>query len=387
MDCLGSPVPRQKGGALPKEVAEVVRSNRLEGLVYASSDYTVPEGWQSTYQQRQLHGLKLLKVTEQFASKLEASGVFCITLRGAVDALDLYGDVAARSYSDIDLYVPRSQVDLAWRCAKEYGFSLYHSDMPKGYYVRNHLNWALVHEDFDVMCDLHWAVDHPFQNVRIDYEGVFKRSSFCEVDGRSIRMPSKEDWLLLSAQHFLKHVPELSSVVNQEAWLSALSKRYVLKYLMDLAFFFKRDGATLNWRLVQERAKQWEVGEAFYSSLHAASLLSEEPIPDELVARAKQFTASIKNECAVPKRSIAVRLLNRFSRNQGFSFDRLNTLVNYCWIPRDASVSLLMRVRHLFFALPRLLFAGVDTALCVLVSRIRKTSSSHAQQPVEVQHG
>ena len=378
-------------GTLSESLQSLVRANRLEGLFYAWDEISPPENWQQLYRKRQLQGQKMLASGREFSAALEEAQIPCIALRGPFDAAWLYGDLAARAFSDIDLYVPRSAVAQAWSCAKDFGFELYHHHMPKGFYLRNHLNWALHHRECDFMCDLHWAVDHPFQSLRIDYPEIFERSRFVDFEGKRFRIPCAEDWLLLTAQHFLKHVDDLTLWVAQPEALLKLAEKRLLKYAVDLAFFFEQQ-PELDWPVIKQRAQAWGIQEALYSSVLASAHLLEGKIPDEILTEAQGYVEKSQHAHEATNYRPSAGWLNRLSRKQGFNMDRIHRLRDYCWPTAQSHVGLSRKLARLGYAVPRLFVAGLDTVICLGIAQMRRRLArteicKSSMQVVEVKHG
>ena len=256
-------------------LAALIKRNRLEALMHTlpGLDDTMPLGSDAAERyrgesfRRMLFGNHQISQGVAFAAALADAGVPCLCMRGPYTSLDLYGDPGIRPYNDLDLLVPRKQAMAAWQVACDLGYELFTPGMPVRYFLRHHLHWQLRQPKQNVICDLHWAVEHPYRLYKIDYDAIFAAAQTVRCEGRTWHEPAPIHHVLLTAIHLRKHVDELWRWSKQPSGLEALVARGELLHLLDLALLVQRHGAKLDWDALSETAVTWNACEALAGSL------------------------------------------------------------------------------------------------------------------------
>lgn len=348
-------------GACKTDVAEAVMQNRLEPLmaqVVAGDE--CPREWGESYQRCLLHGLKHLQAGCGVMAVLERAGVPVLATRGPFFGAGLYGDVGLRHFTDIDLMVPVKWRDRALEAVRQEGFDFRHPEIPLWFYRRHHLHWPLVRAADGVLCDLHWAVDHPYKRQRIDYDVIFREASERSCEGFTWKEPCPRHQLLLAVAHLAKEVREFESGVPSAEELVATGR---LLCWLDIAFIIRRAGASLDWPLVRREAAAWGL---------------ERALPLALVPAVRDFGAEvpreIMDELRVPAGAKKTQRLawpawtRRIAATAGFRVERVADAWIYLWSPRrdfdDGSTW--------WSRMGRLLLAGVDALACGVVVAFRR---------------
>ncbi len=95
----------------------------------------VPAATRSSFENfRRIHGARALFVSQELCRLSEAfdrAGLRYATFKGPTLAALLHGDVSRREYVDIDIIVPRQQIDDAERMLGEFGYRA--ADGPRAY--------------------------------------------------------------------------------------------------------------------------------------------------------------------------------------------------------------------------------------------------------------
>ena len=183
--------------AADEGLVEAARLNRFEPLMTkAQAGDVVPREWEESYGRCLLHGLRHLQAGCGLMDVLRGAGVPVLATRGPFFGAGLYGDVGLRHFTDIDLLVPQGLRDRALEVAQRAGFKLRRPEIPLWFYRRHHLHWPLERAKDGVLCDLHWAVDHPYRRLGIDYGAVFSEARQRSCEGFSWSEPCPRHQLL-----------------------------------------------------------------------------------------------------------------------------------------------------------------------------------------------
>ena len=348
-------------GVCMMDVAELVMRNRLEPLMsQAVVGDGCPREWRDAYHRCLLHGLKHLQAGCGVLAVLEQAGVPTLAMRGPFFGAGLYGDVGLRHFTDIDLMVPVTWRDRALEVVRQAGFELRHPEIPTWFYRRHHLHWPLVHAANGVLCDLHWAVDHPYKLLRIDYDAIFQEAREMSCEGFTWKEPCPRHQLLLAVAHLAKEVREFSGGAPPAEELVATGR---LLCWLDIAFIIRNAGASLDWPLVRREAAAWGL---------------ERALPMALVPSVRDFGAEVPRDIMDGLRaSDAVRNRRRarwpnwaqqLAARAGFRIERVADAWTYLWSSRrDFDDG-----RTWWGRMGRLLRAAVDGVACSVVVASRR---------------
>lgn len=145
---------------------------------------------------------ELLKLLHLF----EAKGIPAIPLKGPALAASIYGDLALRTFSDLDIVVHKRDVKRAKALVLSQGYRLdlslnreqeiafLQSDL-EGWFVRN---------DGSVMVEIQWGEpkDFPFT---LEFEPFWRRLGKASLEGRTVSTFSPEDLLIILSMHGAIH--------------------------------------------------------------------------------------------------------------------------------------------------------------------------------------
>lgn len=202
------------------------------------------------------HELTLL--LKQFA----CANIPCIPLKGVYLAERVYGNIAARAMSDIDLLVKPG--DLArvedimhasgYRGPKE-------TDWPPE--EREHHGYA--HRKNGLAVDVHWNLIHAAHyGIVVDVEALWERSRPASIANQPAREMAIEDQVLYLCVHMTKDFFHGSP----------------LRGLCDLAETLAR-AETLDWQALVRRAHEWGADASACVSLRLAKELLHSAVPDD----------------------------------------------------------------------------------------------------------
>ena len=181
-----------------------------------------------------------------------------IPLKGTVLAEMLYDNVGLRTIADIDILVPRRDLEASRALIRELGYR--HSDEgpPRDHafhdtpYVRETILQYTV--------ELHWALDDP-RLVPVLEEDLWRRSRPMQWHDIATSVLSTEDSLLFLATHLAKQTDEL------------------LKAVADVTGLVGGHAETIQWDVVLECAASWQAEIALHHALSLAKEMMQAPVP------------------------------------------------------------------------------------------------------------
>lgn len=192
---------------------------------------------------------------------LEATGVPAIPFKGPALAAAVYGDVALRQYSDLDILIRPSD----WPRARE---ALVRAGYAPEYSVSGRREQALlatgyecafIQEKLRSIVELQWALLPRFYAVHTRIDQLFARARFADWQGHRLRVLDSHDLLLAVSVHAAKHL-----------WRR-------LAWLLDVVQIVRTQ--TLDWNLVRARAREWGVERMALTGFALAHRLLDAELP------------------------------------------------------------------------------------------------------------
>lgn len=248
------------------EVLPLVSVNlqRLQGQA------PIPAPWMARARRRSLATMmrnaaladELVRVLGAFA----VAGVEVMPVKGIVLAETLYGSLALRPASDLDILVRPGDLAAARAALYQLGFG--HRAEPlfaELYHPYHDLQYFRATDSGEVCLELHWALwDDRAYHLATDT--LWERSATAALHGAHVRVLSPEDTLLHLAIHRSR---------------SALRLRFVC----DVAELLRQHGATLDWEYVLRQARVGGARAALFFALALPGELLGAPLPDDVLAR------------------------------------------------------------------------------------------------------
>jgi hypothetical protein len=178
--------------------------------------------YQNLHAQNTLRNLQMQKELRRLTHLLLGSGIPIIPFKGPVLAESAYGDLALRSFKDLDILVPSGRAWQALLLIKAEGytldFDLTEKRWPSLQRTINHL--FLVHPGLSIVVELHWQAFHPMYVLPFD---LSEHWSFLQgVEGPREGRLEPEENLVLHCAHGTKHVwDSLKWMVDTQRMLAA----------------------------------------------------------------------------------------------------------------------------------------------------------------------
>lgn len=150
--------------------------------------------------------LMLVAELTRLVGLLERSGLSAIPVKGPVLAASVYGDVALRSFHDLDLLFHRDQVLAARDVLAANGYAMASTVHWPGdsAYLRS-INSEFSMSNGRVSLDLHWRSFPTYYPFDLDATSVWEDLVPAKVAGRTVPSLSWEHLLLYLAAHGAKH--------------------------------------------------------------------------------------------------------------------------------------------------------------------------------------
>ena len=256
-------------------VVKLACENDLGPLLYKRLQQLRPDGrtrgplaaLKAMYCATAIRNTLLYRELETLLRALGTLGAPVIVLKGAALADRVYRDRALRPMSDVDLLVGKERMldveDLLGRM----GYAveeLKPGDKAWCYERHYHLVFCRqVNASFRMRCEIHWLLERPTRPFTIDTEGVWTRALPASVANTDVLVLSPEDLLLQLCLHTCKH-------------------RLVggFRAFCDIAEVITHSGQNIDWQLVLQRARQWQIDPFVYVPLHLVQRLLGADVPE-----------------------------------------------------------------------------------------------------------
>jgi hypothetical protein len=205
---------------------------------------------------------------------LQANAIPVIALKGIYLAAVVYGNLALREMCDIDLLLPRSQIEPAIKLLATIGYQ-----QKAGHQYTLETNMLFQHDlplavSGDVrrsMVELHWTITSPPSSNSIDPD-----IDPNELWSRAVPAHIGEvDVLGLSAEDLLLHLCVHTSYHH--------CFEFGLRPSCDIAATLQRFGDSLDWSQIIERARRWQWVRGTYLALRLARDLVGAAVPMEIL--------------------------------------------------------------------------------------------------------
>jgi hypothetical protein len=202
----------------------------------------------------------------QVLHALETAGIRALGYKGPVLAAALYGDVALREMSDLDILVDPGRLAVAREVLLSLGYRPHfqHSRKQEEARLRSDCECEFSSADGTIMVDLHWQITERHLAPRFNFEDLWARRCMVSLGNRSVPTFSAEDTTLLLAVHGGKHL-----------WQR-------LSWLADFAESQRQD---LNWDMLRQQARNAHAERMLCLGLVLSNQIFGVPLPSEFRVR------------------------------------------------------------------------------------------------------
>jgi putative nucleotidyltransferase-like protein len=206
--------------------------------------------------------------------KFRQADIPIAAFKGPVLAGSVYGDLALREFSDLDVLVPEEHVSDAERILArlEYRADFSEDQQYRSAFLRYQGQYAFRNRKTAISVDLHWQLSSRGIKFPIQPKELWPRLKKVTLAGRMIPTLADDDLALFLAAHGTK-----------ERWRDLI-------WLCDFAELLKNRSG-LDWNAVFHRAERSHLSRPLLLGMFLASSLLSAPAPAELVDRARQNPA------------------------------------------------------------------------------------------------
>jgi len=221
-----------------------------------------------------------------------------LVLRGLLLGEQVYGDPALRPFSDTDLLVHARDVPRAKRLLLDLGYRIEPHDVDPRYFEKHHLHLVFAGP---TTVELHWALDHKYTPYAIDPAEVFATASPGELAGVLALLLSAESLLLTLCVHLLKHCYYARYLSSAQGCLRQVLADGFLVLYADVDAVVRRNAETLDWRVIVDRARRWQIEPAVGVALGLVTRWFRTPVPDWVLDRLPPVMAGSLESCLAAK--------------------------------------------------------------------------------------
>jgi hypothetical protein len=197
------------------EFARLTEHHSVGPIVYRSLSafpHAVPdpvlEQLRKDYERNVQKSLRLTHELIRILDCLESHGIPAIPYKGPVLAKAVYGDIALRRFSDLDILIHATDVPGAKAAVHELGYTptLQLNEAEQAAHLASGSEWPFDGPLGNNLLEIQWRVLPRFYAVEFSIDGFFHRALRVDLGGISVRTLAPEDLLLVLCVHTAKHV-------------------------------------------------------------------------------------------------------------------------------------------------------------------------------------
>lgn len=208
---------------------------------------------------------------------LNGQGIPAATFKGPLLAIQAYGDLALRRFSDVDILIHHTDMWDAKELLLQNNYKQYYtfSASEEHAFIHASNDFPMRHMVLPVLIELQWAVMH--KPIRFPYhlEEWWSRFESVQINGQTVQTFSPEDLLLILCAHGCKHL-----------WQR-------LGWVCDVAEHL-RSHPHIQWSIVLERATQIGGRRMLFMGLFLASTLLDAEVPAELIQLVRNDRVAVR---------------------------------------------------------------------------------------------
>ncbi|MEQ8910253.1 MAG: nucleotidyltransferase family protein [Vicingaceae bacterium] len=255
---------------------ELARQHRISPLLsrqIAANKLQIPPGSQEKLkeQQKATH-LKMLTLSRELvlvSQQFELQNIKFINLKGPVQSLQIFGDVAVKHSRDLDLLIEEDKVENCIEVLQSMGYetpSFYLSLNPKQkhYFLKTQNQLLFFQSERKVQIEIHWRLFANQKLLHFPFEELWKKSETVSLAGTQLKGLSQLYMCLYLSTHGAKH-----------QWST-------LYWLAELVYLIKN--MPFNITEIHLEAKRYGVERPFLQFVGLAQLLFKMKVPDPIEA-------------------------------------------------------------------------------------------------------
>ena len=267
------------------------------------------EGLREAYFSAAARNMRLYQQLLQTVSLFNRHGINVILLKGAHLAEGVYGNIALRSMSDVDLLVRKNDLQAVHEILVNDGYSYAHEGS-----LSNTKHLPPYRKEKGVCLEIHFHITDPPYADRININEMWQRACQANYQGVDVLTLSLEDLYL----HLCLH--------------SALQHGFDtgLVSCLDITALIENNLEKIDWELLWKRGREWGIERSIFLMAALAERMLGVPIPSpiagkietggetDLAIRAAEKMIFSRGTGAAPKGAGTTRYLARLFGNQGW---------------------------------------------------------------------
>lgn len=197
---------------------------------------------------------------------LEANGVPCLPYKGPVLALQAYGDIALRTFMDLDLIVEPGDVGKAREILAGRGYAPLEKltlSQETAILKLDH-NLPLLRAEDRIIVELHWRVAPVAVTFLMPTKLLWDRATTVSLGGEEVRAMAVSDLILILSVHGTRH-----------AWSA-------VEWITGIAELVRKSNG-ICWEQVIREAEDFRIARTVRLALALANCLLKAPLPDRVV--------------------------------------------------------------------------------------------------------
>ncbi|MBA3474629.1 MAG: nucleotidyltransferase family protein [Rubrobacter sp.] len=256
---------------------ETAREHGMMPLLYWNLNATCPEAvpngtldqLRDRFQKNARRNVFMTGELLRLLNLFETHGISAVPFKGPSMAVSIYGNIALRQFTDLDILLREQDVleakDLLLSMGYQPEYRLTHQR--ETVLLQASHEYSFVHEN-KVKVELHWKITSEYFSFSLDFEHLWKRLKRSSLAGKEVPTLSPEDLLLILCVHSASHV-----------WQQ-------LEFVCGVAELI-RANEKLDWGQVIEQARELGSERMLFLGLFLASDLLGAPLPDEVLQRVR----------------------------------------------------------------------------------------------------
>ncbi len=261
----------------------------------------------TTYFKYAARGFMLYHEFTKIFEILQKDGIPFIVLKGADLGETVYGDVALRPISDLDLLIQQKDIPRMTEVLGRMEYTMDPSNIPDraGHHLRPFLKKGTV------PVEVHWDIDGQRISSADQMEGLWGRARSGRIGGVNVLVLSREDMLLHLSLHAGYHHFSLKLIS-----------------LCDIHEILQRYTDEIAWDQLLEMAGQWKATKALFLTLRLAQDLLTAKVPPRVLCALTppdfhdQYLSFAKEEIFAERKFITESLAQMYTARK--MRDRLN---------------------------------------------------------------
>lgn len=189
--------------------------HRVVPLVYrclkSTAGELLPEKVLRRYQTlcRQIAAGNLFLTVElrRLLSLLTAEDIPAVPLKGPLLAQTIFGNVALRTFNDLDILIKREDLERATALLQAQGYLSTRTLTSSGQkvHLRTHHAYGFLHRQRNVFIELQWGISKNYFSVKLDFEALQPHLQSLQFGGMEVQKIRDEFLLILLIVHGTKH--------------------------------------------------------------------------------------------------------------------------------------------------------------------------------------